>query len=244
MRCLFGLFLLVSSCAIFQPKTTQTVIVGGEALETGETRPPGTWHQVIKGETLWTIAQHYRVQVADLVSANVILDPTRLDVGRRVFVPLKPGADPDERKLLEASKPATILQVEGEIPPPPGGFRWPLKRPRILRSFASRGESPLDGLELGGKLGEAVTAIADGDVVFAAHDPRGWGHLVILTHGKHWVSIYAYNQKILVKEGQRVQRGQSIARLGQSGRAKRPQLHLEIRRGVRPVDPGPLLPKR
>jgi LysM repeat protein len=68
---------------------------------------------VIKGETLWTIAQHYRVQVADLVSANVILDPTRLDVGRRVFVPLKPGADPGERKLLEASKPATILQVEG-----------------------------------------------------------------------------------------------------------------------------------
>lgn len=236
--------LLGSGCALLKSAPSQEVIAGGDGLETGETRPPGTWHAVVQGETLWTIAQHYRVQVADLVGANAIADPTRLNAGRRLFVPLKPGADPAERKLLETSKPATIVQTAAEVPPPSGGFRWPLKNPRVLRRFGAGGELPLDGLELGGKLGDVVTAIADGEVVFAAHDPRGWGHLVILTHGKHWVSIYAYNQKLLVKEGQRVQRGQSIARVGQSGRAKRPQLHLEIRRGVRPVDPSPLLPKR
>lgn len=238
MLVLFG-----SGCAYFGQQPKPDPIPQRESMETGQTRPPGTWHVVAAGETLWSLARHYRVPVTDLVGANAIGDPTRLDVGKRIFVPLAPGADPQARKKLAAKRPSTIAQPDGPDLPPAGGFRWPLKPVKILRAYGAGGDLPLDGIELAGKPGQEVRAVAAGQVVFAAHDPRGWGHLAIVNHRGSWVSIYAYNAKLLVTEGQEVSQGQKLAELGQSGRASRPMLHLELRRGVRPLDPRPLLPK-
>jgi lipoprotein NlpD len=212
-------------------------------LEDGETTPPGTWHDVATGETLWRLAAHYQVTVQQMIDANAIADPTRLEVGRRVFIPLPPGSPLSERRAQQAAKPNALPAVSGPDKPPPGGFIWPLREARVLRRFAPKADDPSDGLELGAALGSPVRAVADGRVVFAAHDPRGWGNLLIVAHAGQWVSIYAHNKRNIAVEGAAVKQGEEVATVGQSGRAKTPRLHLELRRGVTPKDPQKFLPK-
>jgi len=99
------------------------------------------------------------------------------------------------------------------------------------------------GLAISGKLGDPVLAAADGRVVYAGSGLRGYGNLVIVKHNATYLSAYAHNQLLLVKEDQVVRRGQKIAEMGSSD-AERVQLHFEIRRQGKPIDPAKLLPPR
>jgi len=99
------------------------------------------------------------------------------------------------------------------------------------------------GVSIGGKAGDAVVAAADGRVVYAGSGLRGYGNLVILKHNATYLTAYAHNQNLLVKEDQQVKRGQKIAEMGATD-AERVQLHFEIRRLGKPVDPVKLLPPR
>lgn len=99
------------------------------------------------------------------------------------------------------------------------------------------------GIDLAGKAGDPVLAAADGRVVYAGAGLRGYGNLIILQHNKTYLTAYAHNQKLLVKEDQNVQRGQKIAEMGSSD-ADRVKLHFEIRREGKPVDPARYLPAR
>ncbi len=99
------------------------------------------------------------------------------------------------------------------------------------------------GLEISGKAGDPVLAAADGRVVYAGSGLRGYGNLIIVKHNATYLSAYAHNQTLLVKEDQVVRRGQKIAEMGSSD-ADRVQLHFEIRRQGKPVDPAKLLPPR
>ena len=99
------------------------------------------------------------------------------------------------------------------------------------------------GLDIGGKAGDPVLAAADGRVVYAGAGLRGYGNLIILKHNNSYLSAYAHNQVLLVKDDQLVRRGQKIAEMG-SSEADRVQLHFEIRRQGKPIDPAKLLPPR
>jgi len=99
------------------------------------------------------------------------------------------------------------------------------------------------GLAISGKAGDAVLAAADGRVVYAGSGLRGYGNLVIVKHNATFLTAYAHNQALLVKEDQVVRRGQKIAEMGSSD-ADKVQLHFEIRRQGKPVDPARLLPPR
>ena len=99
------------------------------------------------------------------------------------------------------------------------------------------------GLAISGKLGDPVLAAADGRVVYAGSGLRGYGNLVIVKHNATYLSAYAHNQLLLVKEDQVVRRGQKIAEMGSSD-AERVELHFEIRRQGKPIDPARLLPPR
>jgi len=99
------------------------------------------------------------------------------------------------------------------------------------------------GVDIGGKPGDAVLAAADGRVVYAGSALRGYGNLVILKHNSTFLSAYAHNQTLLVKEDQVVKRGQKLAEMGSTD-AERVQLHFEIRRDGKPVDPARYLPAR
>jgi len=99
------------------------------------------------------------------------------------------------------------------------------------------------GLDIGGKVGDPVLAAADGRVVYAGAGLRGYGNLIILKHNNTYLSAYAHNQTLLVKEDQSVRKGQKIAEMGSSD-ADRVKLHFEIRRQGKPVDPARYLPMR
>jgi lipoprotein NlpD len=104
-------------------------------------------------------------------------------------------------------------------------------------------EGKAKGLSIGGKAGDAVLAAADGRVVYAGSGLRGYGNLIILKHNNTYLTAYAHNQTLLVKEDQAVRRGQKIAEMGSSD-ADAVKLHFEIRKQGKPVDPARLLPPR
>jgi len=104
-------------------------------------------------------------------------------------------------------------------------------------------EGKAKGLGIAGKAGDPVFAAADGRVVYAGSGLRGYGNLVILKHNPTYLTAYAHNQTLLVKEDQNVKRGQKIAEMGATD-ADSVQLHFEIRKQGKPIDPAKLLPPR
>jgi lipoprotein NlpD len=118
-------------------------------------------------------------------------------------------------------------------------WTWPAAG-AVLSGFD---EAKNKGLAISGKAGDPVFAAADGRVVYAGSGLRGYGNLVIVKHNNTYLTAYAHNQSLLVKEDQVVRRGQKIAEMGSSD-AERVQLHFEIRRLGRPIDPARLLPSR
>ena len=116
---------------------------------------------------------------------------------------------------------------------------WPAGGPVIATFEEGRNK----GLEIAGKAGDPVLAAADGRVVYAGSGLRGYGNLVIVKHNATYLTAYAHNQTLLVKEDQSVRRGQKIAEMGSTD-AERVQLHFEIRKQGKPIDPTRLLPPR
>ena len=86
-------------------------------------------------------------------------------------------------------------------------------------------------------LGTSVKAAENGVVVYAGNELKGYGNLVLIRHSGNWVSAYAHNNKLIVKRGDKIKRGQIIAKAGKSGMVDQPQLHFELRKGSKPVDP-------
>jgi lipoprotein NlpD len=133
------------------------------------------------------------------------------------------------------------------LPPPPAAregdddinWMWPASG-AVIGSFD---ETRTKGLAIAGKAGDPVLAAADGKVVYAGSGLRGYGNLVILKHNNTYLTAYAHNQALLVKEEQSVKRGQKIAEMGATD-AERVQLHFEIRKQGKPIDPAKLLPPR
>ncbi len=118
-------------------------------------------------------------------------------------------------------------------------WRWPA-RGNLLDRFMA-GDATKQGIDIGGNAGEPVVAASDGVVVYSGSGLVGYGELVIIKHSDEWLSAYGHNRKRLVQEGQRVKAGQPIAEMGSTG-APRDELHFEIRRNGRPVDPLQFLP--
>ncbi|HEX8590044.1 peptidoglycan DD-metalloendopeptidase family protein [Pseudomonas sp.] len=123
----------------------------------------------------------------------------------------------------------------------PSGWTWPTSGV-LISKFSSNG-SLNKGIDIAGDLGQPVLAASDGAVVYAGSGLRGYGELVIIKHSDTYVSAYGHNRRLLVREGQQVKAGQSIAEMGSTG-TDRVKLHFEIRRQGKPVDPLEFLPRR
>lgn len=116
-------------------------------------------------------------------------------------------------------------------------FRWPV-RGRIISDFGVKpGGTRNDGINLAVPEGTEVKAAEDGTVIYAGNELKGYGNLVLVRHADGWVSAYAHNNDLTVKRGDTVRRGDTIARAGASGSVSQPQLHFELRKGNKPVDP-------
>lgn len=126
--------------------------------------------------------------------------------------------------------------------PKPGPLlAWPAAGP-VSSWFGTRAGRPHDGIDIAVPDGTAIAAAASGVVRYAGNAVRGYGNLILLEHAGGWVTLYAHNQALLVRERQPVGRGEVIALSGHTGNATAPHLHFEVRQGVRPQDPLKYLP--
>jgi lipoprotein NlpD len=121
-------------------------------------------------------------------------------------------------------------------------WQWPVTG-SVIRRFSVSGAVVNKGLDIAGRQGDPVLAAASGKVVYSGPGMIGYGNLIIIKHDDTVLSAYAHNSKLLVSEGETVKAGQRIAEIGSSG-TTRHQLHFEIRRNGKPVDPLLYLPKR
>lgn len=221
-------------------------------------------HTVSKGETLYSIAWRYGRDFRELAALNGIKPPYSIYPGQRLKLegraprvaaaprprpaaktaarpPARRAEPPPERKPVRSKsltprlvKHPTTTRTAASI-----RWQWPA-RGKVISRFAAR--DPLrKGVDIAGEKGDSVVAAADGTVIYAGSALRGYGKLLIVKHSEEFLSAYAHNHKLLVKEGSAVKAGQRIAELGSSG-TSRNKLHFEIRRNGQPVDPMTYLP--
>jgi murein DD-endopeptidase MepM/ murein hydrolase activator NlpD len=166
----------------------------------------------------------------------------------------EPGAPPaalhGAEPAPEASPPAVSAAPPRAVPETPdsgraaappaagaGAFLWPV-RGHILASYGTKADGTHnDGINIAAPRGAPVQAVDAGVVAYAGNELRGYGNLVLVKHANGWISAYAHCDAILVKRGEKVERGQVIARVGSTGNVSEPQLHFELRRGQHAVDP-------
>lgn len=157
--------------------------------------------------------------------------------------PPAPVAPPPEPPLPNASEARVAALVAAHEPPSAPLFYWPV-RGRVIAVFGpAPGGTHNDGINISAPLGTIVSAAENGTVAYAGDALKGFGNLLLIKHSGGWVSAYAHNDVLLVKRGDRVRRGQPVARLGNTGGVSSPQLHFELRQGVKPIDPLDHLPQ-
>jgi murein DD-endopeptidase MepM/ murein hydrolase activator NlpD len=149
---------------------------------------------------------------------------------------IEPAAGPSRQEMAALQPPS---------PPPlagPRNFIWPVHG-RVIASYgAGSGGTHNDGVNIAARAGTVVVAAESGTVAYAGNELRGYGNLVLIKHANGWMTAYAHNSALLVKRGEKVRRGQPIARIGTTGAVGEPQLHFEIRRGTKALDPVDYLP--
>lgn len=204
-------------------------------------------HVVQPGETLYAIAWRHGLDYHDLARWNRLSNPDLLFVGQRLS--LRPSAaqsvagaspgSPAPRSSSASTPPrAQPLPAPPRVPPP--RWSWPTRGP-LLHAFGSS-DGLSNGIGIGGQVGQDVRAAAAGRVVYAGSGLQAYGQLVIINHNDSFLSAYGFNERLVVAQGEDVQSGQLIARMG-VGPERRPQLHFEIRQNGAPVDPLRHLPR-
>ena len=216
--------------------------------------PPGHY-RVRSGDTLSQIAERKRVRMSSLVSWNALGDPNQIVVGQLLRVEPPAGAAVARRSaggrsrraaggtaaaqpvktVTTPSKPAGSLAAASGI-----NWQWPVQG-KVAQGFRP-GDRTRQGIRINAREGTPVRAAAAGSVVYSGSGLKGYGNLIIVKHNSRYLSAYAFNRRLLAREGDRVARGQTLA---ESGRAPngRNLLHFEIRRDGSAVDPLQYLPR-
>ncbi|UVE16661.1 peptidoglycan DD-metalloendopeptidase family protein [Pseudomonas sp. LS44] len=259
-----ALVILLSGCSS-SPSNVQVVERGNNRATAAPSRPAMTSGQYVvqRGDTLYSIAFRYGWDWKALAARNNIPQPYTIHVGQAIrfdgrsqsssaVAVVKPAArqTPAPVSPLPPSRPA-VAQAPVVVAPAQtpvqsvtrsaSGWAWPAAG-NLIGRFSSNG-SLNKGIDIAGELGQPVLAASDGSVVYAGSGLRGYGELVIIKHSDTYVSAYGHNRRLLVREGQQVKVGQTIAEMGSTG-ADRVKLHFEIRRQGKPVDPLQYLPNR
>jgi lipoprotein NlpD len=222
-------------------------------------------YQVQRGDTLYSIAFRYGFDYRKVAAANRIPAPYTIYPGQKIYlkeaavvpasktpasrpVPAKVAAKP--AAPVPASKPATVTKPSSATVKKKqssgvyagkavSAWRWPSSG-RVIRGYSS---SVHKGIDISGKRGDPVKAVAAGKVVYAGTGIVGFGELLIVKHNEVYLSAYGHNDRLLVAEGDTVAAGQKIAEKGSSG-TDTVKLHFEIRKEGKPIDPQRLLPRR
>jgi len=269
VRCLIGGACCVALLSMGCRHNSLTASGKGTAkgIPASKVEHAGVYHEVRQGQTLWSIARAYRVDVRTLARVNQIADTTALYAGQKLYVPGATQQHEIVRRCpcgTEAVKPSSSVKALSEILRPVEGASaaksahtvlaakeavlerivliWPVQG-EISRGFEQNATYRHDGVDIVAPRGTPIQAAADGEVIFSGWGPGGYGRIVILQHQAEVVTIYAHNQDNLVRLGQRVRQGEPIATVGKSGRATGNHLHFEVRHKSVPIPPYKFLPR-
>lgn len=230
------------------------------------------YHIVTKGETLYSIAWRYNFDYKKVAIWNKVKAPYTIYPGQLVRLkpilkkkgdslknPVKtpsartkkpndivkkalPKKRPSKKPLKPTKKKAKVIAKKTTKPALPKGpvkWSWPTKG-KIAKTNSPTSKK---GLDILGRSGQRIKAAGAGEVVYSGGGLIGYGKLIIIKHNETYLSAYAYNSKLLVKEGDRVKAGQAISEMGQD-HTGRTVLHFEIRQNGKPINPTKYLPKK
>lgn len=221
--------------------------------------PSQQYHTVQRGESLYGIARMYNVEVTELSRVNNLQTPYSLSVGQKLILPasaaVSSGTSSPVKSTSSAATVATkqtkqIRYVQAKTSSAATTapkarktkFDWPVKG-TIISGYGNLGNGRKnDGINIKAARGTNVKASDSGKVAYAGNELKGFGNLILIKHSDGWITAYAHNDKLFVKKGQTVQRGEKIATVGSTGSVTTPQLHFEVRAGKKAVNPRPYLP--
>jgi len=193
---------------------------------------------VKKGDSLNALAYQYNVSAKQLASINGLKSPYIIKPGqtlRLTATKTYPAPTPTSRKTKAATSTTASLPADNSKI----SWQWPVQG-KLITTFKSN-KTGRKGIDIAGNEGKGIRAAASGKVVYSGNGLISYGNLVIIKHNRTYLSAYAHNRKLLVKEGDTIKAGQKIAELGKTG-ADSPRLHFEIRKNGKPVNPLKLLP--
>jgi len=207
-------------------------------------------HTVVTGETLYSIAWRYGLDFNNLAKYNKLTPPYSIKPQDIIYLnkqksEAKKPAAPKKvvkktKKPTTSKKPITKTKPQKKIIAKPKekeptakvtSWAWPAKG-KVIAKYSSQNK----GINIAGRNGSSIRATANGKVVYSGNGLKGYGNLLIIKHNKTYLTAYAHNSKILVKNGDFVKQGQTIAHMGNTG-TRKTMLHFEIRRNGKPVNP-------
>ena len=248
-HCVVGLFVLVVQACSNSAHVPVTDI--GQAPLTAK------YYTVVRGDTLFSIAWRFDFDYKKLAKANGISAPYMIKPGRRIKLSQNETAriqipnNHSKKTIRQSQKHGNPEKQENTRKAPQKGvkksftvkkinsgndkgWKWPLSG-KVIRQFSPWSKLS-KGIDIAAKIGTPVRSSRSGQVVYAGSRLKGYGNLIIIKHDDVYLSAYAHNRTILVREGDLVKQGQQIAELGQSG-TQTPKLHFEIRKQGKPINP-------
>ena len=211
------------------------------------------------GDTLYSVSRKYSVPVNDLAVLNNLKAPFVLSVGQKLKVPDLAKANvkktvvqnaPEKKVAVQTEKASVpVKQEQKKISSDPtkklptisarssSKFSWPVKG-KILSGYGAKSGGLFnDGINIGAAKGTTVKAAENGVVAYAGNEVKGMGNLIIVQHAAGWMTVYAHMDSLAVRRGTRVNVGQKIGTVGETGKVDTPQLHFEIRKGTKAYNP-------
>ncbi len=193
---------------------------------------PGRYHRVQRGETLWSLSRTYEVDLEEIIKANRSLsDPGNIKENQHIYIP---GA-----RRVRRPRRLDVREEEPDV----GDleFTWPVKG-GIVQEFGQTGYKRYMGIGIQAMEGTPVAAAEAGTVIYVSDSFRSYGKIVIIEHENAYTTVYAHNKENIVKEEEKVEKGDKIALVGSTGRSGEPYLYFEIRYEEKPRNPVYMLP--
>ena len=200
-------------------------------------------HIVKKGHTLYDIANCYEVSISDLMKINQLKNNDKIYLGDKLFIPLYDNTNQTNcNNITKVTITKEVNKTTEKKKNNNYSYMWPVKG-KIISKFGLLAKGLRnDGINISADIGNPVLAIESGKIVYAGNEIQAFGNLILIKHYNDKTSAYAHLDKINVKKGESVNKGQIIALVGNSGKVSIPQLHFEIRDKDGPLDPLKYLP--
>ena len=200
-------------------------------------------HVVKKGHTLYDIANCYEVSISDIMKINQLKNNDKIYLGDKLFIPLYDNTNQTNcNNITKVTITKEVNKTSEKKKNNNYSYMWPVKG-KIISKFGLLAKGLRnDGINISADIGNPVLAIESGKIVYAGNEIQAFGNLILIKHYNDKTSAYAHLDKINVKKGESVNKGQIIALVGNSGKVSIPQLHFEIRDKDGPLDPLKYLP--